>query len=49
MLRAREVKVSADQPLGILGDGELLGELPATFTVMPRALTVVAPAGARLA
>jgi diacylglycerol kinase (ATP) len=49
MLRAREVMVAADQPLGILGDGELLGQLPATFSVVPRALTVVAPPNARLA
>jgi len=48
MLRAKQVAVTADRPLQILGDGELIGSLPATFTVMPRALTVVAAADARL-
>jgi diacylglycerol kinase (ATP) len=49
MLRAREVSIAADRPLEILGDGELIGSLPATFRVQPQALTVVAAPGAPLA
>jgi len=49
MLRAREVQVESDQRFAILGDGELLGELPATFRVVPNALSVVVAPNARLA
>ena len=49
MLRAHEVSIEADRPLSILGDGEVIGELPATFRIRPAALTVVAAPGARLA
>lgn len=43
MLQAREVTISADRPFGVLGDGELLGRLPARFRVLPGVLSVVAP------
>ena len=49
MLRAREVSVAADRRFAILGDGELLGDLPATFAVVPAALKVVVAPGASLA
>jgi len=49
MLTGREVSVESDERFAILGDGELLGELPATFRLLPRALSVVAGAGAPLA
>jgi diacylglycerol kinase (ATP) len=43
MLRAMEVSIEADRAFGVLGDGELLGRLPATFRVEPAALSVVSP------
>jgi len=49
MLKASEVTVAADRPLSILGDGETIGSLPATFRIRPAALTVVAAPDARLA
>lgn len=49
MHRAHEVTIAADQRMAILGDGELIGELPATFRVMPRVLEVVVAPGATLA
>jgi diacylglycerol kinase (ATP) len=49
MLRAREVSLASDRRFAILGDGELVGELPATFRVLPRALSVVVAPGASLA
>jgi len=44
VLRAREVRVSADRPFAIYADGDPIGELPATITVSPRAVRVVLPA-----
>lgn len=49
MHHAHEVSIAADRPLSILGDGETIGVLPATFSIRPAALTVVAAPGARLA
>jgi diacylglycerol kinase (ATP) len=49
MVRAREVSISADEPRSVLGDGELIGALPVTFRVLPRALAVVAGPAAALA
>jgi YegS/Rv2252/BmrU family lipid kinase len=43
----RTVHVEAAQPLAVQADGELIGHLPMTFAVMPRALTVVVPRDAR--
>ena len=44
MLRGRRIEISADRPFEVYGDGERFGRLPATFTVVPGALPVVAPA-----
>jgi diacylglycerol kinase (ATP) len=44
MLRGREIDISAERPFEVYGDGERLGSLPATFTVVPGALRVVVPA-----
>lgn len=41
MLRGREVTIDADRPLDLIGDGERLGRLPATMSVLPAALSVV--------
>jgi diacylglycerol kinase (ATP) len=49
MLSGDEISISADRTLGVVGDGELLGALPATFSVRPRALSVLAAPGAPLA
>lgn len=42
---ALEIRVTGATPLAIQADGESVGTLPAVFTVCPRALTVLAPAG----
>jgi YegS/Rv2252/BmrU family lipid kinase len=42
--RAREIHISSAVPLAIQADGESLGRLPATYTVRPAALPVLAPA-----
>jgi diacylglycerol kinase family enzyme len=39
-LRAQSVRVEADRPLPIEGDGEVLGTSPATFEVLPEAIRV---------
>jgi YegS/Rv2252/BmrU family lipid kinase len=44
VLRARELRVDADRPFQIYADGDPIGETPATITVVPRALRVLAPA-----
>jgi diacylglycerol kinase (ATP) len=49
MLRGRRVSISADRALGVIGDGERLGALPATFTVLPGALSVIAHPDAPMA
>ena len=43
LLRAREVTFSADRPFTAYADGDPIAALPATFTVVPRALRVLAP------
>jgi len=43
MLRGKEIEISADRPFEVYGDGELMGPLPASFTVVPAALSVVVP------
>ncbi len=40
--RAREVSIRSATPLSLQADGEVLGQLPATFRVLPGALPVVA-------
>jgi YegS/Rv2252/BmrU family lipid kinase len=42
-VRARVIRVDGARPLAIQADGEVVGRLPATFSVVPRALTVLAP------
>jgi diacylglycerol kinase (ATP) len=39
-LRGREVRVEAERPLSVEGDGEVLGTTPARFTVLPEILTL---------
>lgn len=39
-LRGRVVRVDAERPLPVEGDGEVLGTTPATFTVLPEVLTL---------
>jgi diacylglycerol kinase (ATP) len=39
-LRGREITVDADRPLDVQADGEFLGTTPATFTVIPQAITL---------
>jgi len=43
MLRGTQVDITADRPFLVYADGEPVGRLPATFTVMPQALPIVAP------
>lgn len=47
MLTGREVRIGADRPLRLIGDGEWFGELPATVKVDPASLTVVVGPGYR--
>ena len=44
VLRASEVRVSADRDFALYADGEHLTDLPVTLRVLPRALRVIAPA-----
>ncbi len=44
VLRASEVRVSADREFALYADGEHLTDLPVTLRVLPRALRVIAPA-----
>jgi hypothetical protein len=37
----REVKIESDVRLLVEADGEIIGETPASFSVMPAALTVL--------
>jgi diacylglycerol kinase (ATP) len=39
-LRGRVIKVDAERPLPVEGDGEVLGTTPVTFTVLPEVLTL---------
>jgi YegS/Rv2252/BmrU family lipid kinase len=43
VLRAKEVRISADRPFAVYADGDHLADLPATIRVLPRALNVIAP------
>jgi diacylglycerol kinase (ATP) len=47
MLSGREISISADRPLRLIGDGEWFGELPATVSVDPASLSVVVGPGYR--
>jgi diacylglycerol kinase (ATP) len=44
VLRGKEVTISAERTLQVFADGEHVGTLPATFTVVPASLRVVVPA-----
>jgi YegS/Rv2252/BmrU family lipid kinase len=44
-LRAATVEIRADRPFAVYADGEHLTDLPATLSVLPRALRVIAPPG----
>jgi diacylglycerol kinase (ATP) len=44
MLRAKEIEISADRAFQLFGDGEPMGSLPVSLSVMPGALRVVMPA-----
>ena len=44
VLRAAEVRISADRPFAVYADGDHLADLPATVRVLPRALSLIAPA-----
>ncbi|HLV81020.1 MAG TPA: diacylglycerol kinase family protein, partial [Chthonomonadaceae bacterium] len=43
MLRARHICVESDPPLPVNVDGDVLGATPATFTLAPHAISVLAP------
>jgi YegS/Rv2252/BmrU family lipid kinase len=43
-LRGREIDVASDRPFVIYADGDPIGATPATITVEPRCLRVIAPA-----
>jgi diacylglycerol kinase (ATP) len=45
MLRGREVRIEADRPLRLIGDGEWCGSLPATVAIEPASLQVVVGPG----
>lgn len=38
---AREVEIRSAQPIPLQADGELLGEIPARFYILPAALNIV--------
>lgn len=43
MLRGQEIEISADRSFQVYADGERVGSLPATFTVLPGAMRVAVP------
>ena len=43
-LRGREIEVSSDRPFTVYADGDPVADLPATVSVLPRALRLIAPA-----
>lgn len=43
--RCRRVRLESDRAVKVHGDGELLGESPAEFEILPGAIRVMAPAG----
>jgi YegS/Rv2252/BmrU family lipid kinase len=45
MLRAATVEISADRDFEVYADGEHLTDLPASVSLLPRALKVIAPPG----
>jgi diacylglycerol kinase family enzyme len=45
--RCRRVMLRADRAVKVHGDGELLGESPAEFEILPRAIRVMVPGSGR--
>jgi YegS/Rv2252/BmrU family lipid kinase len=43
MWRAAEVRIEADRPFAVYADGDHLTDLPATVSLLPRALRVIVP------
>ena len=43
MLRGKEIEISAERPFQVYADGEPVGRLPATFSVVPASLRLVVP------
>ena len=43
MLQGAQIEISADRPFQVYADGEPVGRLPATFSVVAGALRVVVP------
>jgi len=41
MKKAREIEIKSTYPLNLQADGELLGELPARFRILPSALNII--------
>lgn len=41
-VRCDRIRVETSSPCGVQADGELVGEAPVTFSVLPRALRVIA-------
>ena len=46
VFRAPHLELSASRPFPVYADGEHLTDLPASLRVLPRALSVLVPAGA---
>ncbi|MDX6582109.1 MAG: hypothetical protein QOI10_1293 [Solirubrobacterales bacterium] len=42
--RGREVRIEADRPFAVYADGDHIADLPASVSLLPRALSVIAPA-----
>jgi YegS/Rv2252/BmrU family lipid kinase len=45
--RAQTVRITADRPFSVYADGDPIADLPATVTVLPRALRVIVAASGR--
>jgi diacylglycerol kinase family enzyme len=39
----REVRIEANRPVRVQGDGELIGHTPVTISLVPHALNVIIP------
>ncbi len=48
VLRAKEVRISADRPFALYADGDPIADLPARVRALPGAIRVLAPAAAPL-
>ncbi len=45
--QVRQASIVADPPQGITADGEVIGQTPVDVQVLPHAVKVIIPAGAR--